>query len=136
LAKNIDNFAKADGGMIREFLIRTAICADQFWYPGTSSRWKLHLMHEWSEKVRDSSGNLVEPDDYNYWRNRVMNLCSYEMTHQNFGLGYNDLMKLDVATFEEIEEAIQEHAKRTKANLDALSKHTNSNSNNLLEGIK
>lgn len=93
-------------------------------------------MHEWSEKVRDSSGNLVEPDDYNYWRNRVMNLCSYEMTHQNFGLGYNDLMKLDVATFEEIEEAIQEHAKRTKANLDALSKHTNSNSNNLLEGMK
>jgi hypothetical protein len=136
LAKNIDNFAKADGGVIREYLIRTAICADQFWFKDVSGRWKLHKMHPVADKVKDLEGTMVVPDDFNYWRKRVINLCTYEMTRQNFGLSFIDLMHLDVATFEEIEHEVYEAAKSTKERYDKLNNEVANKGANILEGMK
>ena len=136
MAKNIDKFAEADGGVIREYLIRTAICADQFWFKRASGRWKLHQMHPIADKIKDVDGSMVEPDDYNYWRKRVINLCTYEMTRQNFGLNFMDLMRLDVATFEEIESEVHEAAKATKERYDKLNNEVANKGNNILEGMK
>ena len=123
--------------MIREYLIRLAICADQFWFKSVDDRWKLHKVHPWAKKVPDADGKLVDPIDYSYWRNRVMNLCSYEATHQQYGLGYKDFMNMDPATFEEIETRIYDYVKDQKERLDNLANNTSnaSKGQNLLEGF-
>lgn len=51
-----------------------------------------------------------------------MDLCEYEWTHSHFGLGFRDLMKLDMATFEEIESRVH---KLAKEQADSMSKLNN-----------
>lgn len=93
-------------------------------------------MHPWFRQVEGEGGVLVDPIDYNYWRKRVLRLCKYEITHQNFGLGYNDLMKMDPATFEEIEKVIYETIEETNKQYKNLQLNPNGDKaiNNILKG--
>lgn len=66
-----------------------------------------------------------------------MNLCEYEFTHQNFGLGFKDLMAMDVATFEEIEDRVYAMASKRSEDLNTLTnKNTSGQENDILKGIK
>ena len=63
-------------------------------------------------------------------------VSKYEITHQNFGLGYNDLMKMDPATFEEIEKVIYETIEETNKQYKNLQLNPNGDKaiNNILKG--
>jgi len=114
-----------------------------FWFKEMSSPWKLHQMHPWAPKVEveDPVTHKIVLDDPilpNDWRERVLNLCEYEFTHQNFGLGFKDLMAMDVATFEEIEDRVHAMASKRAEEMKKLSSaNTNTGSeNDILKGIK
>lgn len=93
-------------------------------------------MHPLARQVEGEDGVLVDPIDFNYWRKRVLRLCKYEITHQNFGLSYTDLMKLDTATFEEIEKAIYEVIEETNKQTKNLQLNPNGDKaiKNILKG--
>ena len=128
-----------ENGVLRDFNIKLAMAKDQHWFDKTTGPWRFHLMHPWYRMIKDETGGLIPPIDYNFWRNRVRRLCAYEITHQNFGLGYNDLMKLDPATFEEIEQAVSDNVKETnkqyqKLQLDANAANGKASATNFLKG--
>ena len=113
-----------------------------FWFKDLSTPWKLHQVHTWAPKVEveDPVTHKIVLDDPilpNDWRERVLNLCEYEFTHQNFGLGYKDLMAMDVATFEEIEDRVHAMASRRADEMKKLSKPGEQGSGeDILKGIK
>ena len=109
---------------------------DTFWFKNTTGPWRYHVMHPLARQVEGEDGVLVDPIDFNFWRKRVLRLCKYEITHQNFGLSYTDLMKLDPATFEEIEKAIYEVIEETNKQTKNLQLNPNGDKaiNNILKG--
>ena len=48
-------------------------------------------------QVDPITGKAAETYKVSEWRDRVLDLCEFEMTHQFFGLSYTDLMNLDTA---------------------------------------
>lgn len=112
---------------MRDLLIRFCNCQDTFWFKDLASPWKLHLVHPWAKKVEVEDPvthkiTLADPYLPSEWRERVLNLCEYEFTHQNFGMGYKELMALDVATFEDIEDRVHAMAERRSQEMQKLSK--------------
>ena len=115
-------------GITQDFLKRYLINKDQFWWDAKLSPWIINLMHEWAQTVEDPvSHEKIIPYKVNYWRDRVLNLCDYEITHTNFGLSYLDLMKLDPATFEEIEERVHDLAEQRSKNMKEISDQPKTN---------
>ena len=115
-----------------------------FWFKDLASPWKLHQTHPWAEKVEVEDPEthklvLEDPVLPNELRTRVLNLCEYEFTHQNFGLGFKDLMAMDLATFEEIEDRVHAMAARRADEMRKLSdanKQPTGSENDILKGIK
>lgn len=82
------------------------------------------------------TGRKEEPYKVSEWRDRVLDLCEYDFTHTFFGLGYNDLMRLDTAEFEEIEERVHKMAKRQSESMGKIKDGTNKDQSNLLKDVK
>lgn len=115
-------------GITADFLKRYLIAKDQFWWNASLSPWVLNLIHEWAPVAEDPLTHVkLEPYKVSYWRDRVMGLCEYEITHTNFGMGYQELMNLDVPTFEEIEERVHKLAEERTKNMKELSETPQSN---------
>lgn len=106
--KNIVELANLQGGFFKDFVRRVLIATDEPWWQKNTSEWKISIVHPWCPE------NSYTPD---YWEERVLDLCSYDLTRSNFGLGFNDLMDMDVATFEKIEKRVHEMAERQQATL-------------------
>lgn len=134
LAKNICTPGKFSG-TTRDFLKRYLISRDQFWWKKMSegaSPWQINLVHDWTQIMEDPVlHQKVEPYKVSYWRDRVLDLCEYEITHQCFGMGFKDLMELDPATFEDIEERVHAIAQRKNEDMKQLEGKTSEN--NLLK---
>ena len=108
--KSVEGLSQVEDGFLRDYLMRVQFAKDIGWWDKSNSPWRLTECHEnW------------EATDYNpdFWRDRVTRLCAFDITMSNFGLSYNDLMQLDVPTFEYIEKKVHELA---KARNDALPK--------------
>ena len=106
--KQIDQLKYVSNGVLRDFVRRCNIASDEHWWNNNPSPWKLQLIHPWS------STESFTPD---YWLERAMNLCEKEVTMTHFGLSLMDLLKLDVCTFEMIEEKVGKILMRRKDNL-------------------
>lgn len=103
LVTHIEQLKNIDGGFMKDFVRRALVAQDQPWWNKHSSPWKITDYHAW-----------CDPDDYSpdYWQDRVLDLCTYDIVQTNFGLSFLDLMELDVPTFEAIEKRVHEIAKR------------------------
>lgn len=103
LVQNIEQLKNVEGGFMKDFVRRALIAQDQPWWRKHSSEWKITDFHLWQD-----------PEDYSpdYWQERVLDLCTYDILQTNFGLSFLDLMSLDIPTFEAIEEKVHELAKR------------------------
>lgn len=124
LAKHIGDLKKLNG-VARDYVLRYFIDNDQFWFNDKNLEhpFKLNRMHPWAKPVIDpATGKNIEYQ-VNDWRDRVMNLCEYKFTHECFGLGYNDLMHLDPATFEEIEERVYNLVKEQTESVNKSFEH-------------
>lgn len=89
-------------GVIRDFVFRVLHLQHSIWWKDDVSPFKVNL---WHPPVPEG---FAEPTTY---IERALNLCEYEMTHANYGLGFKDLMELDLTTFTEIETRVHEIAK-------------------------
>lgn len=120
-------------------MVRYLICRDQFWWKNSESPWKINLEHPWVKPVYDPvTGAQCNPYNVSEWRDRVLDLCEYEITHQFFGLGYNELMRLDTAEFEDIEKRVHRMAKKQSEHLDKFRTGTSNKQDqtNLLKDFK
>ena len=63
-----------------------------------------------------TTNDSILPD---YWMDRALDLCENELTHQFFGLTFNDLMQLDPASFEKIEKRVYDFARRQAEKMPA-----------------
>lgn len=124
-------------GRTKDFLKRYLICRDYFWWQKEGSPFRLNEVHPWVEKMRDPfTGEMVEPIGVNFWRDQVLELCSYEITHQCFGLSYNDLMNCDTVEFAAIKDKVMEIAKqKTEMTQKIDEKASGKSANNILKGI-
>lgn len=93
---------------MKDFVLKSLVAQDQPWWPKNSSDWKITADHPWCD------ADAYNPD---YWQDRVLSLCSYDITQSNFGLSYLDLMDLDIPTFEAIEESVHKIAEKQQAAL-------------------
>lgn len=100
-------------GVNRDVLIRYSISRDEFWWKNASSPWKMNIEHDRVQETIDpvTRAKLI-PYKVSDLRDRALDLCGYEITHTNFGLSFSDLMKLDLATFEEVEDRVHEMAQQ------------------------
>lgn len=103
LVQNIEQLKHVEGGFMKDFVRRALVAQDQPWWRKHASEWKITDFHLWQN-----------PEDYSpdYWQERVLDLCTYDIVQTNFGLSFLDLMELDVSTFEAIEERVHLIAKR------------------------
>ena len=99
----MEELGKIKGGLCRNFARRALIAQDDPFWGQSNSPWKVVLEHPLHPA--ESSG----PD---YWLDRVLDLCESEITHQYFGLTFNDLMQMDPATFTKIEKRVHDLARR------------------------
>ena len=101
------------------------------------SPWAINIEHPWVQTSRDPrTGKELTPYKVDDLRERAMNLCEYEITHANFGLSFLDLMHLDLATFEEIEERVHEIAREQQKSMEKLSGASKEAKSNLLVSNK
>ncbi len=89
-------------GVIRDFVFRVLHEQHSIWWTEDVSPYKVNLWHSPVPEGFTSPNMFLE---------RVMNLCEYEMTHANYGLGFKELMELDFTTFTEIETRVHELAR-------------------------
>lgn len=106
--KQLDQLKYVSNGVLRDFVRRVNIASDEHWWANEQSPWKVQVMHPWS------SIKSFTPD---YWLERALDLCEKDIVVSRFGLGLNDLMKLDVCTFEMIEDRVHKILQRHKDNL-------------------
>lgn len=87
------------------------------WWNTTTTPWKIFVEHPYT------MGDEIKPD---YWMDRVLDLCESELTHQYFGLTFEQLMSMDPATFEKIEKRIHDFemrkSEKTAPELDRLNR--------------
>lgn len=91
------------GGLYRNVARRSILAQDEPWWNTTVTDWKLAVEHPYT------TNENVLPD---YWMDRALDLCETELTHQYFGLTFNDLMAMDPATFSRIEKRVYDFASR------------------------
>lgn len=112
LMKGIGQLKNVKGGVMKDFVLRVLISQDEDWWKDTKGEWKITAEHP-----RCPDGSYTP----NYWEERVLHLLAFDITHSNFGLGFLDLMELDVSTFESIEEKVHKMAEaQTKAMPDDI----------------
>lgn len=111
---------------MKDFVYKSLVAQDQPWWTKTTSDWKITADHPWCSK-----------DEYNpdFWQDRVLHLCSYDITQSHFGMSFLDLMDLDVPTFEAIEEYVHKIADKQHAALpqELKDKMSQANSHNALK---
>lgn len=95
-------------GVMRDFTFRVLHCKHELWWPEDHSQYKLNLWHEQAPEGYTKSTHFLD---------RALDLCEYEMTHANFGLGLKDLLELDLTTFTEVERRVHDYAKKQNAKL-------------------
>lgn len=100
-------------GVMRDFTFRVLHSKHELWWPDDHSQYKLNLWHEQAPEGYTKATCFLD---------RAMDLCEYEMTHANFGLGLKELLELDLTTFEEIEHRVHEQARRQSAKLTPVTK--------------
>ena len=108
--KNFKELVKVKG-VIRDFVFRVLSKQHSIWWQGDMSPYKVNLWHS------------PVPEGYNKptaYMDRALDLCEYEMTHDNYGLTFKDLMELDLTTFEEIEQRVHEQAKARQGKIEQL----------------
>ena len=95
---------------MKDFVLRSLVAKDQPWWNDDTSEWKISVYHPWCKS-----------DQYNpdYWQDRVLDLCTYDITQSNFGMSYLDLMELDIPTLEAIEERVHKIAERQREAMPA-----------------
>lgn len=71
-------------------------------------------------QIDPNTGRAAEIYKVSEWRDRVLNLCEFEITHQYFGLSYTDLMNLDTAEFEDIEDRVLKLAEQKTQSMNKL----------------
>ena len=104
-----------------------------FWWKKASSPWALNIEHERTRTHRDPrTGRMYTDYQVDDLRQRALNLCEYEITHTNFGMSFTDLMHLDLATFEEIEDRVHKLAEETAKSMKKMSDAANGAKSNLL----
>jgi len=94
--------------LLRNFTRRSIIASDEPWWKDSRSDWKVTIDHPYAPK------DSTLPD---YWMDRALDLCENELTHQYFGLTFNDLMAMDPSTFERIEKRVYDFARRQSERL-------------------
>lgn len=81
----------------------------------------MNLTHPpYPPQVDPVTGRKVEIYKVSEWRDRVLDLCEFEITHQYFGLSYTDLMNLDTAEFEDIEDRVHKIAEQKTQNMNKM----------------
>lgn len=107
--QNLQILAGYKSGFVRGAMLRALIASTEPWWTQVANNeWGLTIKHPTRPE------ETIEP---NYWQLRVLRLCTYDITMNNFGLSYNDLMNLDVETFNIIQEKIEQMDKEQKAAL-------------------
>ena len=106
--KQLDQLKYISNGVLRDFVRRVNIASDEHWWRDVNSPWKVQVMHSWS------SFRTFTPD---YWLERALDLCEKDIVVSRFGLGLNDLMKMDVCTFQMVEDRVHKILQRQKENL-------------------
>ena len=104
----MDGLQHVHGGLLRNYTRRALIAQDDPFWNESHSAWKITIEHPLYP--HDS----ITPD---YWIDKVLDLCEIEVTHSNFGLGFNDLMSMDPSTFLKIENRVHELTRKQTANL-------------------
>lgn len=100
-------------GVVRDFVFRVLYLQHELWWQEDPSPYKTNLYHD------PTPEGYLAPTTY---MERAIELCGYEITNRNYGLGFIDLMQLDLTTFEDIEKAVHEEAARQAKSLPKLPK--------------
>lgn len=104
----IDQLPNIDSGLLREFVLRSAFAKDLGWWNKSTSPFRI-------TEISDDDDSLQ--DGVNYWTNRALRLCAYDITVSNLNMGFLELMSLDVYTFELVEEWVHKIAELQRKNL-------------------
>ena len=119
LVKYLGNVAKVEGGFMKDFVRKVLIAKDQWWWNKMQSPWKITAWHQSEPPPEPGMLENYSPD---YWQKRVLDLCTFDIVRNNFGLNYLDLMQLDVPTFETIEERVHKIADKQREAIEKATK--------------
>lgn len=106
--QNLSTVSEYKSGFAKDAMRRALIASTEPWWQDVNSEWGVTIQHP------IAPDKMLSPD---FWQQRAMDLCTYEFTRSHFGLGYLDLMELDVSTFEEIEKRVKDMEARQRNSL-------------------
>ena len=101
-------------GVLKDFVLRTAFAKDLGWWDKVMSEFKVtEKFHRF--EVVNHEGEAVGVDHLTALPfERALDLCGYDVTHANLGLGLMDLMKLDVTSFNRVEQWVHKYAEEQR----------------------
>jgi len=101
-------------GVLKDFVLRTAFAKDLGWWDKVMSEFKVtEKFHRF--EVVNHEGEAVGVDHLTALPfERALDLCGYDVTNANLGLGLMDLMKLDVASFNRVEQWVHKYAEEQR----------------------
>ena len=101
-------------GVLKDLVLRTAFAKDQGWWDKVTSEFKVTERYYKFETV-DHNGVAVGVDNLTALPlERALDLCGYDVTHSNLGLGLMELMSLDVDTFNRVEDWVHKYAEEQR----------------------
>lgn len=101
-------------GVLKDLVLRSAFAKDMGWWDKVSTEFKVTEKYYKFETV-DHNGEAVGVDNLVALPiDRVLDLCGFDVTHQNLGLSFADLIRMDVDTFTHIEDWVHQYVKEQK----------------------
>ena len=101
-------------GVLKDLVLRSAFARDQGWWDKVNSEFKITERYYKFESI-DHRGEEVGVDNLTPLPlDRALDLCGFDVTHQNLGLNLLDLMRLDVDTFARVEEWVHKYVQEQR----------------------
>jgi len=107
-------------GVLKDLVLRSAFAKDQDWWNKVNTEFKVTERY-YKFEATDHNGDAVGVDNLIALPlDRAMDLCGYDVTHQQLGLNLLDLMSLDVDTFNKVEEWVHKYMEEQRKRQDKL----------------
>ena len=110
----ISRVGEITNGVLKDLVLRSAFARDQGWWDKVTSEFKItERYYKFDSVGQDGEAMGVDhlialPID------RALDLCGFDVTHQNLGLNFLDLMHLDVDTFMQVEDWVHNYVREQK----------------------
>lgn len=110
----ISGLGDVSNGLLKDLVLRTAFAKDQLWWDKVTSEFKVTERYS-KFQTYDHNGETVEVDNLTALPlDRALDLCGFDVTHNNLGLSLLDLMSLDVDTFNQVEDWVHKFAEEQR----------------------